>query len=274
MADLDLSDVDLAARYDEISDPQFAHGRDLIDLLALTPHDRVVDIGCGTGRLAALAASHLEKGRVVGIDPDPSRIDVAQRRCTQKLEFRVGHAEDLSAFKPEKFDAAYMNSVFNWLRDPSRALVETHRVLKRGGRLGIATTLRDRPNELWHVVRQARDVASGLAPEEIAGRTARRNAKKGVSSVEVGELLQRAAFEIRFFERRTYLSSFESAAQIFDFLLASTHGDLIPGATHADRERFRAALELVIAQLVPERRRRSGIQLERHVLLAVADRVV
>src|ERR1051325_7602441 len=38
--------------YDALSEPQFAHGTELLRLLELQNGDRVLDVGCGTGRLA------------------------------------------------------------------------------------------------------------------------------------------------------------------------------------------------------------------------------
>ncbi len=72
---------------------------------------RLLDIGCGEGRLtrrvAALAAS------VVGIDPDRSLVDRASRvtpeRTRRKVQFRVGRTEKLP-FRDRSFDVA----IFSW----------------------------------------------------------------------------------------------------------------------------------------------------------------
>jgi SAM-dependent methyltransferase len=71
-------------------DPAYAGGYDAktqldletaLELLrrhGLGPETTLVDLGCGTGLLAAAAAS--EAGRVVGVDPSPAMLDSARRR--------------------------------------------------------------------------------------------------------------------------------------------------------------------------------------------------
>lgn len=273
--------VDLATRYDKSSEPQFAHGQDLVDLLAIHPGERLLDVGCGTGRLAGVAADRVgAQGRVVGIDPAAARIEVAGRRNNPRLEFRVGYAEDLSVFGSASFDVVYMNCVLDWLHDKPGALAQAYRVLKPGGRFGIATTVRDRPNELRQLARHAVDVVlgrrearapRGTFPDPGMGRGVTR-ASNRVTQEDVRALLVGAGFEARVFELRTYASFFADVAQIIEFLRASTYDAFLPDGMPCDMERFGSALERVIAEEVAASRRIDGIRLERYVLLAVADK--
>src|SRR2546422_2632052 len=102
--------VELASAYDELSDPQFTHGKELVALLNINHGDRALDIGCGTGRLAAFAVERVgSEGRIIGVDPAPPRIQMAQQRGDPRLEFRIGQAQDLSQFADASFDVAYLN---------------------------------------------------------------------------------------------------------------------------------------------------------------------
>jgi ubiquinone/menaquinone biosynthesis C-methylase UbiE len=94
---------------------------------------RVLDVGCGTGRLAAaLAAS----SKVWAVDPSPEMLEVARRRAPS-VRFKQGPAEALP-FKDGWFERATMWLVAH-LVDRSAAFAEIRRVLAAGGRIAIAT---------------------------------------------------------------------------------------------------------------------------------------
>jgi arsenite methyltransferase len=108
----------------------------------LYPGDAVLDIGCGAG-VDSLVAGRLvgSGGRVVGIDATPAMIDQARANqarlgCGQ-VSFQVAEAEALP-FPDDDFDAMISNGVFNLTLDKEKALQETQRVLKPGGRLLLA----------------------------------------------------------------------------------------------------------------------------------------
>ena len=272
-----MDSVELSARYDLASAPQFTHGKDLVALLAIHPGERVLDVGCGTGRLAAVAADRVgPEGRVIGIDPAPTRIDVAQRRGDARMEFRVGQAEDLAAFEDQSFEVVYMNSVLNSLSDSTRATTEVLRVLKPGGRFGIATAVRDRPNELRRLARLALRAAFETdKPDKISGFAASSiecEPERRLAGDEVRQLLATTGFATRILELRSYLASYTGVGQIVEFLRATTYDQFYGSLTHGDLERFSAALERVVVEQIPASRRTSGIQLERYVLLGVADK--
>jgi arsenite methyltransferase len=269
--------VELAFAYDELSDPQFTHGKALIALLGIDRGDRVLDIGCGTGRLAAFAVEHVgAQARIVGVDPAPPRIEVAQERRDPRLEFRIGQAQDLSQFPDATFDVAYMNSVLNWIDDRPKALGEAYRVLKPRGRLGIGTTVRDRPNQLRLLERQAWKAARGAGDnptvEESPGSLSERGSRYAATAAEIRGMLEDAGFVPRMLEVRTFVSVFRDVAQIIDFLQATTYGELATGDRAAYYAGFRDAMEALLAGEHADRVSSDGIRLERYILLAVTDK--
>ena len=69
--------------YDDRHSFVWKNGGDLIDLLELEPGERVLDLGCGTGHIAAVIADH--GAEVVGIDSSPSMIAPARSRTADAL---------------------------------------------------------------------------------------------------------------------------------------------------------------------------------------------
>jgi len=108
----------------------------------LAPGDAILDIGCGAG-VDSLVAARLagEDGRVTGIDATPAMIERARahraRLGLANVTFQVSEAEALP-FPDATFDAVISNGVFNLTLDKEKALQETHRVMKPGGRLLLA----------------------------------------------------------------------------------------------------------------------------------------
>jgi trans-aconitate 2-methyltransferase len=78
-----MSDWD-AARYHRISDPQLAWGRAVAARLNAVPGERILDLGCGTGRLTAEIA-RLPGIIVVGLDSSPTMLAQAHRGPTPDL---------------------------------------------------------------------------------------------------------------------------------------------------------------------------------------------
>lgn len=258
----------LAAAYDRLSDSQFEAGKRLVERLAIAPGARVLDVGCGTGRLARWIASIVgPAGNVVGIDPLPERITLARANAAG-ITFEVGQAEDLGAFADESFDAVVMSAVFHWVTDQPKALAEVRRVLKTGGRVGITTL----PREL----RGAGTVATVLMPilqratyAERVNFQALPFATHGVTTTDLVTMVLTNGLELSELHivQRTWARA--GGEELVNFLDASSFGNfarIVP-------EELRASLRSDLVAGFEERKGAEGIVVRDWGMVVVARRV-
>jgi SAM-dependent methyltransferase len=130
-----------AERYERDLVPSFQPWSErLVDAAAPSAGERILDVACGTGMVARIAAPRLGAGgSIVGIDHSADMLEVAKISSAgiqPAIDWRRGDAEELP-FPDSIFDLAVCSQGLHFFRDPIGALREMHRVLVPGGRVAL-----------------------------------------------------------------------------------------------------------------------------------------
>ncbi len=111
----------------------------LIDAAELQPGQRVLDVACGTGVVARLAARKVgSAGAVAGLDINPGMLAVARSVAPAELGIQWHEASaEAMPLPDEAFDVVLCQMGLQFMTDRLQALREMRRVLRSGGRVAI-----------------------------------------------------------------------------------------------------------------------------------------
>jgi ubiquinone/menaquinone biosynthesis C-methylase UbiE len=108
-----------------------------LEMLSISPGDRVLDVGCGPGNFTRDFARTAAEGLVVGLDASETMLAQAVRNTqSANVVFMRGDACELP-FRDGSFDAVCCFAALYLIEDPMRALDEIVRVLAPGGRVAL-----------------------------------------------------------------------------------------------------------------------------------------
>lgn len=109
---------------------------------SISAHDRVLDVGCGTGQTTRAAARAATSGSALGVDLSVRMLDyareVAAREGLANVSFEPADAQ-IHPFVAEEFDVAISRTGAMFFGDPVAAFANIARALRRGGRLVLLT---------------------------------------------------------------------------------------------------------------------------------------
>ena len=131
---------ELAKLYSEVSGIQKEHGKELIEKLSLEKNMKILDLGCGTGYLSSMMADCVgPEGKVVAIDPNRSRLDIAEKQYSRSnLVFL--EANDVT-LPEDQYDSVFANYVLHWVENKAALLNKVYQNLKPGGRFASTVPL-------------------------------------------------------------------------------------------------------------------------------------
>lgn len=116
-----------------------------INLMDVCPHERILEIGTGSGAALYQIAEMLESGKACGIDASKSMVKQGMRRIRHmkeegKAELKLGHAENIP-YPDRSFHKVYSVHTLYFWTDFKQALKEIYRVLQVDGTLFLAVHL-------------------------------------------------------------------------------------------------------------------------------------
>jgi SAM-dependent methyltransferase len=247
---------------------------DLVDLACagLGRGSRVLEVGCGTGKLTRDLA---QRGFAVdAVDPGEGMVVVA-RRAAPEASFHVARFEDLD-LPPGAFDAACSATAFHWV-DPRVGWAKVARLLRPGGTFALLThtvdttgPLHDEFRAAW---REARPDGPHWVPrtidEQLAGARERRGNLSEVwawlSNHELGEAAAAGLYEDVRLEVRSHEIDETADEALAHLRTASAYLELDDARRERLEQRHRDAIDaaggfrttiyalLVTARAVPAR---------------------
>ena len=150
-----------APGYERIAGLQQAMAAEVLLMLDLKGKERVLDLGCGEGKVTAQIAARLPQGSVIGVDASAEMIAFATRnfgaRVRSNLRFETADIRQL-AFSDE-FDLVVSFNALHWIPEQDEALHSIHAAMKPEGRAQLRLVPDGERKSLETVIEETRQSA-------------------------------------------------------------------------------------------------------------------
>ena len=124
-----------AATYDRLAAPMTRWGRIVVDRLELRGDERVLDAGCGTGKVTAMLRERLPDGEIVALDGSASMVALARERLgEERVTYLVADLLEPLPVDPP-VDAVLSTATFHWIPDHDRLFANLAAVMRPGAQL-------------------------------------------------------------------------------------------------------------------------------------------
>jgi len=147
-----------ASEYERISALQAAMADEAVSLLNLRGTERVLDIGCGQGRITREIAGRLPTGHIVGVDASEKMIALAREHAAASLqpdlEFAVADARHLNFYN--EFDLVVSFNALHWIPEQTLALKSIRAAIRPTGLAQLRLVPRGERKSLENVIEEIR----------------------------------------------------------------------------------------------------------------------
>jgi SAM-dependent methyltransferase len=239
----------MAAYEDSLVGPLFVPwGEHLLDAVGVGVGDAVLDVACGPGTVARLAAERAGRtGSVVGCDLSDEMLSIARAKGEADgavIDYRQCSADSLRV-ENDAFDVAVCQQGFQFFGDRIGALGELRRALRRGGRAGVSVWCEIESCAPFAAVEAA--IIEALGVDDAAGY------RKGPWGLTDGELLlgemSAAGFADVAFSRDEITVVFDNPDHLIATLGAAPVGAKVQQLDQSGYQELRAAVESATAPL-------------------------
>jgi trans-aconitate 2-methyltransferase len=147
-----------ASGYSRIAQLQEKMAAEALGLLKLKGTERVLDVGCGNGKVTTQIAARLPHGSIVGIDPSSDMIAFASTQfpsaAHRNLHFEVSDARSLPFH--DEFDLVVSFNALHWIPDQDAALSSIRRAMKADGTAQLRLVPAGQRKSLENVIEETR----------------------------------------------------------------------------------------------------------------------
>lgn len=179
------------AAYDRLADPQTRWGRAVLDRLELGGAEKVLDAGCGSGRVTEALLHRLPRGSVVAVDASASMLNRARERLSRWSGQTRFVEADLLELGPAMLgplapvDAVFSTATFHWVTDHDRLFSNLAAVLRPGGQFVAQCGAEGNIDHLLEAVRSLGGERAGTWLYASAAATEARLRAAGFVELEV-----------------------------------------------------------------------------------------
>lgn len=202
---------------------------DLLSLVAAVPGGSVIDLGCGDGRLTAVAHEELGAESTLGIDSSAAMLAGAPSR--DGLTFELGDIGTWSA--PPSYDVVLANAALQWVPDHPAVLARWRAALRPGGQMAVQVPANDDHPSHTVVSEVAAELGLPLEPDPVAVNVLRPERYAAVLD-DLGATGQHVRLQV-------FVHHFAASAEVVEWVKGTTLTRVKRATDAATYERFLAA---------------------------------
>jgi len=201
---------------------------DLANLIHEVPGPRVVDLGCGDGRLTALLGAQLHASSVTGIDSSLAMINAAAAHANGSTQFELA---DIGTWQePSSYDVVFANASLQWVPDHPSALARWADSLRDGGQLAVQVPANaDHPS---HVI------AATVAAEMLSDPPPDAVAENVLTPERYATILDGLGFVEQHVRLQVYAHRLASTSEVVEWVKGTTLTRFKQALGEADFEQF------------------------------------